>query len=99
MELIAVPRTDDVQVRLAEFLTEEDAVLSDHVDHLRHPYAFAGGAALMGAQISVGVKIPALVDDADLDVAAADHSDAAICDLAVLADQKIGHLFPLRRAS
>src|SRR3984957_17484034 len=51
MIFVAVPRADDVHVGLVEFLAHEHAVLADHVDHLRHAQALAGGAALMRAVI------------------------------------------------
>ena len=67
MELVAVPRADDVHVVLVEGLAEIDAVLADQVDHLRHTQPLAGRSALVRAEIAIGVVFSGVADDADLD--------------------------------
>src|SRR5579872_3726208 len=66
MIFVAVPRADDMHVGLVELLAHEHAVLADDVDDLGHPHALAGGAALMRAQIAIGVILAGVPDDPDL---------------------------------
>src|SRR5215468_2192092 len=62
MKLIAVPGTDEVHVVLVEALAEIGATLSDQVDHLRQLEALADRAALMRAEVAVGVVAAPVAD-------------------------------------
>src|SRR4051794_20391868 len=92
MELISVPRADDVHVILIESLAEIAAVLADQIDHLRHAQPLARRSALMRAQIAIGVIFSGVMDDADLDRPGLDHPHAAVGNLAFLANQYLSHL-------
>src|SRR5262245_66645508 len=94
MELVAVPRTHDVHVRMVEGLAVIDAVLVDELLHLRHAQALAGGPALVRAVVAVGVVLPAVTNDADLDLAGAHHPHPALGDLALPAHKHFRHRFP-----
>src|SRR5262245_659014 len=65
VELVAVPGTHDVHVRVVEGLAVIDAVLVDKLLHLRHAQAFAGGPALVRAMVTVGIVLPAVTDHAN----------------------------------
>ena len=71
-----------------------NAVAVDQVDNLRHPHALADRAALVRAEIAIGVIFAAMADDADFSAPGCDDADAAFGDLAVLADQYFSHFFP-----
>src|SRR5262245_9383063 len=53
------------------------------------------GPALVRAMVAVGVVLPAVTDDADLDLAGAHHPHPALGDLALPAHQHFRHRFPL----
>src|ERR1700687_1666999 len=55
MRFVTMPRANDVDVVLVEGLAEMDPVLADLIDHLRQPHALAGRAALVRAEIAVGI--------------------------------------------
>src|ERR1041384_456434 len=91
VKFVAVPGADDVHVVLVEGLTEMHATLADLVDHLRHTKPLASWAALVRAQVAVGVIPITMADDADLLPADRDQPHAAFGDLAVFTDQNFRH--------
>src|SRR3954470_7244226 len=91
VELIAVPRTDDVHVGFVEGLAVEDAVLVDEFFHLRHAQALAGRAALVRAIVPVGVILALVADDPDLEFAGPHDAHPALGHFAVPAHQHFGH--------
>src|SRR5260221_8790140 len=96
MKLPAMPRADDVHVGFVEILTEENALLADLLDDLRHLQALAGRSALVRADIAIGVIGALGKDHADLDGPALHQAGAAFGDLAFLAHADFGHgLLPL----
>src|SRR6266567_3415130 len=96
MKLPAVPRTDDVHVAFVEILAEENALVTDLLDDLRHLQALAGRSPLVRADIAVGVIRAVVKYHADLDGPALHQTGAAVGDLAFPAHADFGQgLLPL----
>src|ERR1051325_3061695 len=87
---VAVPRADEVQV-VAEGLPLVGAVGRDDVDHLVDQQPLAGRAALMDAQIAVGVEAAAGEEHADLVAPGGDDAPVSVGHLRRLGDEPFGH--------
>src|SRR5262245_5302707 len=61
-----MPRTDEIDPRVGEFLALPGLVWADDVLDLVHDQAFTGRAALMQADIRIGEELPAPMKHADL---------------------------------
>src|SRR3954447_1948636 len=73
---VAVPGADEVRLVGGELLPEPSLVRPQHVLDLVHDHAFAAGAALVQAQIVIGVELALPVEHPDL--AAVMKHDAAV---------------------
>src|SRR5215471_15423810 len=88
---IAVPRADEMDVRLREFLPDPSAVRSEHILDLVHDDAFAGRPTLMHAEVLIGVELALPVEHANLAPLMADDAAFAVGELLGLGDKDFRH--------
>jgi hypothetical protein len=91
MEFIAVPRAHDVDVTLIEGLSKVNSAIADKIHHLRHLEAFASRAALVRAEIAIGIVFAGVPNDPDFQLSGFDQPNPAIGDLTILANKHIRH--------
>src|SRR4029079_16071670 len=92
MELVRVPRADDMHVLAIVILAQDGAIGPEHVEHLRHQHAFAHRPALVRAVIAVGVILAIVANDSNLEGPDRHDPRPALGNLAVLADQYFRHV-------
>jgi hypothetical protein len=86
-----VPRADEVDLGVGECLADHGLVGSKHVLDLVHDQALAGRAALVQAQVRIGVTRAMPVQHADVVGAVPDDAPLAVGELRNLGDEDFSH--------
>src|SRR5262249_38309528 len=88
----AVPGADEVHFVFREIETHRGLVGAQPLIDLGDGQAFAGGTALVQAEIAVGVEFAGMPEYADLIVADKDDAAVTILELRELGDEFLGHM-------
>src|SRR5215211_1596774 len=91
---VAVPGTHEVHLAVGEVEPARGLVRHDPLFHLGNDQAFAGGPALMQADIAVGIELAVVPEHADLAISGEDDAALAIVDFRSLTDKLLGHSSP-----
>src|ERR1700742_3410934 len=87
---VAMPGADEMHI-LAEALAVPGAIGAEHVLDLVHHHAFAGRAALMQAQVFIGIKLAFPMEHADLAAVVAHDAAFAVGKPRDLVDKDFRH--------
>src|ERR1043166_2643576 len=88
---VTMPRADEVRFGRREALAVPGAIGTEHVFDLVHDDALARRAALVDAQILVGVEAALPIEHADLDPVVGNDAPVALGELGGFGDEHVRH--------
>src|SRR5262249_40479502 len=91
---VTVPGAHEVHLGFREIEPARGLVGQDPLFHLGDDQAFAGRAALVQADIAVGVELALVLEDPDLALPDEDDAAVAVADFRSLTDKFLGHSSP-----